>query len=95
MATVKGAYYKENYVGSKIRYVTLSGTVKVGTVGVVRKIYVYKNDAPEVQIAAGFSDESGNFSFTVVGGPNDNFTILCLGATPTERTSVFSYVMGD
>jgi len=94
MAIQKGAYLSENYIAGKLRYVTISGTIKKNEVGVVRNIYVYKNDAPSVQIATGFSDESGNFSFSVIGGPGDRFTILCLGKDDTENTSVFSGISG-
>jgi len=94
MAIQKGAYLSENYIAGKLRYVTISGTIKKNGVGIVRQIYVYKNNVPSIEIATGFSDESGNFSFSVVGGLGDRFTILCLGKDDTENTSVFSGISG-
>jgi len=69
----------------------LSGTVKLDSVGVRRRVLVYRNEHQDAY-AVTWSDTSGNFSVTVNGSSNDRFIVLAVGQGG-ERCQVHSGIL--
>lgn len=72
--------------------ITLSGTVKLDNVGVIRDLLIYKkgNYTSPYTVT---SDSSGNWSVEVTGGSNDEFMIICIGIDD-ENSEIFDHIKG-
>ena len=87
MANCALAY--EKALAAKIKYGTLSGTVKKDSVGIVRDLIVYNKADYETVIASGQSViTTGVFSIKVPGGTNDLFRMLCIGESG-ENSAIY------
>jgi hypothetical protein len=80
-------------VGALPKQITLSGTVMLDGVGVIRAINVFKNGDYSSLAGVCSSDVNGDFSLSVVGGSNDYFSIICAGASG-ENSLIYDYVTG-
>ena len=77
-----------------LRTTIISGTVLIAGLPAVREIVCFKNSMYEIIVYSGWSNPDGTFSFTVIGCPNDKFTVFCVGRDDLERTTIFSSISG-
>jgi len=93
MATYAGAKYTADHRAAKIRYKTLTGTVKKSGSGVARNVIIYKVGYPEI-VAGEAISTSGVFSISVAAGSNDRFRIISIGEGD-ENSEIFEDVSAE
>ena len=92
MATLNGALVSVSPQAGKLPEIIFSGTVKLDSVGVVRKIIGYKQLTPNVMVET-TSDSAGDWSLTMNGGSNDLFRIIAVGIDG-ENSQIFDRLGG-
>ena len=92
MAIVNGARHVTAFKAAKLRYRTLSGTVKKSGSGVARRVIVYKVGVPELLVGDTVSASgTGIFSVEVPVGSNNKLRLICLGESG-ENSEIFEDV---
>lgn len=87
MATVKGGKVLVTMKGGALSPVVFSGTVKVGSTGVIRNVHGYKRGFSEIPYITQ-SNSSGNWTLTINGGTNDRFRFIALSESSTENSKI-------
>ena len=93
MANHKAAKQILTPKAAKLKYGTLSGTVKNSSgVGLVRKVFAYKVGAANILAGETISTvTTGAYSLSVLAGSNDYFRIIAIGENG-ENSKIYEKV---